>query len=84
MISNILTKHWEYKANLELRIKASKNKQIENKKILDTMLTLASIGELTPERYGFFMEIISNQKIGDNNVQKHLFNLSSERRDYKK
>ena len=37
-------------------------KQHENKKIFETMMSLAELGELTPERYGFFMSVVSNQK----------------------
>lgn len=37
-------------------------KQHENKKIFETMMSLAEIGELTPERYAFFMSVVSKQE----------------------
>ncbi len=37
-------------------------KQHENKKVFETMMSLAQFGELTPERYAFFMSVISNQE----------------------
>lgn len=45
------------------------------------MIALASIGELTSERYGFFISLLSNQKIGENDVQRHILELSSQRRN---
>lgn len=62
IILNFLTKRWESKAAIELQLKESQHRQIENKKILDTMITLASMGELTPERYGFFISLLSNER----------------------
>lgn len=59
IISNFLIRHWESKVNFELKFKAAQHRQIENKKIIDTMIALATIGELTPERYEFFLKMLS-------------------------
>lgn len=83
-MSDFLTRFFESKAIFALQSKAVQQKQLENKKILDTMIALARIGELTPERYEFFMEILSNQKIGENDVQEHILSISSRRGNTKK
>lgn len=77
-----LGKHREKKAKREILEYASILKQRENKKVLDTMMSMASIGKLTPERYAFFMTVISNQRIGENDVQEYIFRRSSERNNH--
>lgn len=83
MRSGILTNYWEKKAKQEILEHASLMKQHENKKVLETMLCMANIGQLTPERYAFFMAVISNQRIGENDVQEYILRRSSEKRDRK-
>lgn len=56
-------------------------KQHENKKVFETMMSLAHFGELTPERYAFFLSVISNQKKGGNSVEEYIFNRSFKMRD---
>lgn len=34
----------------------------ETQKIFETMMTLAQLGELTPERYALFMSVVVNQE----------------------
>ena len=51
-------------------------KQHENKKVFETMMSLAQFGELTPERYAFFMSVISNQEKGENKVEEYILNRS--------
>lgn len=58
-------------------------KQHENKKVLETMMSLAQFGELTPERYAFFMSVISNKEKGENKSEKYILNRSFKRRDRK-
>ena len=55
-------------------------KQHENKKVFETMMSLAQFGELTPERYAFF---ISNQEKGENKVEEYILNRSFKMRDRK-
>lgn len=81
MKSGILSKHWIKKAEAELEEHQKSLKQQENKKIFETMLSLAAFGDLTPERYPFFLSIISNQRIGGNDVQKYIYHRSCERQD---
>lgn len=59
-------------------------KQHENQKVIETMMSLARLGELTPERYAFFMSVISNQKKGENEVEEYILNRSFKMRDRKK
>lgn len=68
----ILTKYWEKKAKQEILEYARILKQHENKKVLETMMSMANIGQLTPERYDFFMAVISNQRIEENDVQEYI------------
>ena len=58
-------------------------KQHENKKVFDTMMSLAQFGELTPERYAFFMSVASNQEKGENKVEEYILNRSFKMRDRK-
>ena len=37
-------------------------KQHENKKVFETMMSLAQLGELTPERYALLISVVSNQE----------------------
>lgn len=83
MRSGILTKYWEKKAKQEILEHTSLMKQHENKKVLETMLCMANTGQLTPERYAFFMAVISDQRIGENDVQEYILRRSSEKRDRK-
>ena len=68
------------KAEQDLADLQAKLKQHENKKVFDTMLALAKYGELTPERYAFFMSVVSNQG-GENDVEEYILNRSYEKRD---
>ena len=56
-------------------------KQHENKKVFETMMSLAQFGELTPERYAFFMSVISNQE--KNKAEEYILNRSFKMRDRK-
>ena len=58
-------------------------KQRENKKVFETMISLAQFGELTPERYAFFMSVVSNQEKGENKVEEYIINRSFKMRDRK-
>ena len=58
-------------------------KQHENKKVFETMMSLAQFGELTPERYAFFMSVVSNQERGANKVEEYILNRSFKMRDRK-
>ena len=58
-------------------------KQHENKKVFETMMSLAQFGELTPERYAFFMSVVSNQEKGENKVEEYILNRSFKMRDRK-
>ena len=58
-------------------------KQHENKKVFETMMSLAQFGELTPESYAFFMSVISNQEKGENKVEEYILNRSFKMRDRK-
>ena len=58
-------------------------KQHENKKVFETMMSLAQFGELTPERYAFFMSVISNQEKGENKVEEYILNRFFKMRDHK-
>ena len=58
-------------------------KQRENKKVFETMISLAQFGELTPERYAFFMSVVSNQEKGENKVEEYILNRSFKMRDRK-
>jgi len=40
-------------------------KQHENKKVFETMMSLAQLRELTPERYAFLISVVSNQEKGE-------------------
>lgn len=71
------------KAEFNLMLHQNELKQHENKKVFETMLSLAQLSELTPERYAFFMSVVSNQGIGENDVQEYIFNRSFEKRDRK-
>lgn len=66
MVNNILKRHWVSKAKAELQLKAAENKKKEMQKVFETMIALASIGELTPERYGLLLNTI-NSKTGEKN-----------------
>lgn len=58
-------------------------KQHENKKVLETMMSLAQFGELTPERYAFFMSVISNKEKGENKIEEYILNRSFKMREHK-
>ena len=47
------------------------------------MMSLAQFGELTPERYAFFMSVVSNQEKGENKVEEYILNRSFKMRDRK-
>ena len=79
MAAGILTKHWEKRGKQDILEYAGILKQRENKKVLETMMAMASIGQLTPERDGFFMAVISDQRIGENDVHEFILRRSSER-----
>ena len=55
----------------------------QNKKVFETMMSLAQFGELTPERYAFFMSVVSNQEKGENKVEEYILNRSFKMRDRK-
>lgn len=58
-------------------------KQHENKKVFETMMSLAQFGELSPERYAFFMSVVSNREKGENKVEEYILNRSFKMRDRK-
>ena len=58
-------------------------KQHENKKVFETMMSLAQFGELTPERYAFFMSVVSNRGKVYNKVEEYILNRSFKMRDRK-
>lgn len=64
---NFLKKYWKTKVIKEVSARAFQHRQIENKQIIDTMISLANIEELTPERYECFIKILSNQQVGEKN-----------------
>ena len=49
------------KAEANLALFQKDLKQHENKKVFETMMSLAQLGELTPERYAFFMSVVANR-----------------------
>ena len=55
MILEVLSRRWERKAAAEVLRHMHTNKQQEREKLLDTMLALASRGQLTSERMSFFL-----------------------------
>lgn len=79
----VLTKYWEKRAKQDVLEYASILKHHENKKVLETMMSMANIGQLTPERYAFFMAVISHQGVGENDVQEYILRRSSERGNHK-
>ena len=79
-----LTDYWKYKVEREFQTIAVRQSKIERKKIVDTMIALSKVNELTPERFGFFMEILSNQEMGENDVQRYILSVSSTGRRTKK
>ena len=58
-------------------------KQHENKKVFETMMSLAQFGELTTERYALFMSVVYNQEKGENKVEEYILNRSFKMRDRK-
>ncbi len=64
------------KAETNLVLYQEALKQHENKKVFETMMSLAQWGELTPERYAFFMSVVSNQEKGENKVGEYILNRS--------
>lgn len=55
MILEVLSRRWERKAAAEVLKHMHTIKQHEREKLLDTMLALASRGQLTSERMSFFL-----------------------------
>lgn len=80
----MLKRYWKYKACLAITEKMYQNKQEENGKLLDTMIAMAGMGELTPRRLAFFMEALADYEIGEDDVQRYLLALSNERKKHNK
>lgn len=80
----MLKRYWKYKACLAITEKMYQNKREENGKLLDTMIAMAGMGELTPRRFAFFMEALADYEIGEDDVQRYLLALSNERKKHNK
>lgn len=77
------TGKWVKKAESNLATYQKVLKQHENKKVFETMMSLAQFGELTPERYAFFMSVISNQEKGEKRVEEYILNKFSKMGEWK-
>ena len=63
----VLSKRWERKARIRVLEHAHALKQYEREVLLETMLALASKGQLTPERISFFLTALWDEDFEDIN-----------------
>lgn len=65
MMLEILSKRWERKATAQVLKHMYTVRQHEREMLLDTMLALASRGQLTPERMSFFLAALWGEEFED-------------------